>query len=70
MYFSPDKKIFATAAGNEADFGIQIRIRRVDDWSLVKTLPAQAYSVALSPDGTLLVSTGLDTISMWGLPRR
>ena len=44
-----------------------IRIRRVSDWSIVRTLAGKSISVAMSPDSRLLVSADINKITLWGV---
>jgi len=62
VVFSPDGSLFATATGNDNDYGIKIWQR--DDLSLKKeitNLTGIVWDIAFSPDGRFLVSAADDT---------
>jgi len=59
--FSPDGQFLASGEA------FAVKIWRLSDGSLVKTLESSSYSVAFSPDGQLLASQGFGdyTIKLW-----
>jgi WD40 repeat protein len=61
VVFSPDGKVFASGAGNEADFGIKIWQSR--DGVLIKSITAFSgivWDLAFSPDGKWIASAADD----------
>jgi WD40 repeat protein len=65
LAFTPDSRMLVTGSGaNDA----QMRFRKVEDWTLVHSIPGNTVSVALSPDNRRLVSLLWDKIILWGVP--
>jgi WD40 repeat protein len=64
LAFSADGSMLISGSGPNDPL---IRIRQVSDWTVVKTLPGPATSVAMAPDNRLMVTTSWDKISLWGL---
>ncbi len=65
LTFSTNSRLLITGSGANDR---QMRFRRVDDWEVVHTIPGDTRSVALSPDGRVLVSLGWDRIILWAVP--
>ncbi len=62
--FSPDGQTLASGGGEYTD--LAIRLCRVSDGALLRTLTARVVSVAFSPDGQMLASGDHDgAIKLW-----
>ena len=60
--FSPNGQFFVVSGGVNLD---EVRIYRVDDWGLERTLPTGANDVAFTLDGKSLFAAHLDSVRIW-----
>jgi WD40 repeat protein len=64
--FSPDGKILVSGSGQNDPY---IRLRSVEDWSLLSVVDGSAFSLDFSPDGTLLATSDSSAVSIWKIGR-
>ncbi len=65
LAFTPDGWMLITGSGQNDPV---LRFRAVEDWTLVHAIAGDTRSVALSPDGSGLVTLARDIIRLWAVP--